>query len=102
MASSSDNQCAFRLSGALGRKLASQEEIIEDDEIFVAELGAAFLCAETGVEGKLEHHANYVESWLRILKNDKRAVFTAAAAASKAAAFVLSSGGAGASVAAVA
>ena len=36
LASSSDNQCAFRLSGALGRKLASQEEIIEDDEIFVA------------------------------------------------------------------
>lgn len=46
-------------------------------EELVAELGSAFLCATLGVEGKLQH-ASYIDSWIRVLKADKRAVFTAA------------------------
>jgi antirestriction protein ArdC len=76
-----------RLARDLKNRFGSEAYAMEE---LVAELGAAFLCAETGVEGKLEHHANYVESWLRVLKHDKRAVVTAASAASKAATYVLS------------
>lgn len=56
-------------------------------EELVAELGAAFLCASSGVDGQLQH-ASYIGSWLKVLKNDKKAIFTAAAAARKAAEFV--------------
>jgi antirestriction protein ArdC len=35
-----------------------------------------------------EDHASYIETWLRVLKNDKRAIFTAAAHAERAAAFL--------------
>tara|TARA_R110002124_G_scaffold183401_4_gene350819 strand:+ start:50234 stop:51151 length:918 start_codon:yes stop_codon:yes gene_type:complete len=54
-------------------------------EELVAELGAAFLCAD--LELKLEDrndHAAYIGSWLQVLRNDKRAIFTAAAHAQRA------------------
>lgn len=57
-------------------------------EELVAEMGAAFLCAHAEVEGKLQH-AEYISGWLKILKKDKRAVFTAAKQAQQAADFVL-------------
>lgn len=78
-----------RLARDLSHRFGSEAYAMEE---LVAELASAFLCAETGVDGKLEHHANYVESWLRVLKKDKRAIVTAAAAAGKAAAFVLAGG----------
>lgn len=55
-------------------------------EELIAELGAAFLCAEFGLIGAtIENHAAYLKSWLQILKNDKKAIFTAASQANKAA-----------------
>lgn len=57
-------------------------------EELVAELGAAFLCARLGVEGKLQH-AEYLGHWARVLKADKHAIFTAAREAEKAAALLL-------------
>lgn len=55
-------------------------------EELVAELTAAFLCGRTGVVSETrEDHAAYIKSWLRVLANDKRAIFTAASAAQKAA-----------------
>lgn len=57
-------------------------------EELVAEMGAAFLCANTRIPGQLKH-ASYIASWLRALKNDKRLIFTAASQAQKAADFVL-------------
>ena len=54
-------------------------------EELVAELGAAFLCADLAITGKVrDDHASYIESWLQVLKQDKRAIFTAASHASKA------------------
>ena len=48
-------------------------------EELVAEIGAAFLCADLEITPEpREDHAAYIESWLKALKNDKRAVFTAA------------------------
>ena len=41
----------------------------------------------------LGHHAQYLDHWLRVLKADKKAIFTAASKASQAAAFLASSQG---------
>jgi antirestriction protein ArdC len=53
-------------------------------EELIAELGAAFLCAEFGFDGDLRH-AGYIGNWIELLKADKRAFFTACSQASKAA-----------------
>jgi antirestriction protein ArdC len=53
-------------------------------EELVAELGAAFLCAEFAFDGDVRN-AGYIKTWLELLKADKRAFFTAASKASKAA-----------------
>ena len=51
----------------------------------MAEIGAAFLCADLGIAPEVrEDHAAYVASWLKVLKDDKRAVFQAAAHAQRA------------------
>jgi len=57
-------------------------------EELVAELGAAFLCAELSIKGELEHHASYLQNWLGVLKQDKTALFRAAADASRAAEYL--------------
>ena len=54
-------------------------------EELVAELSAAFLCAELEItNAPRPDHAQYISSWLEVLKNDTRAIFSAAAAASAA------------------
>ena len=61
----------------------SQEEL-------VAEMGAAFLCAEARIsEGVIENQTAYIQGWLKKLKNDKKLVVVAAAQAQKAADYVL-------------
>ena len=58
-------------------------------EELVAELGAAFLCADLGITPEpREDHAAYLASWLKVLKEDKRAIFSAAAHAQRAADFL--------------
>jgi antirestriction protein ArdC len=55
-------------------------------EELVAEIGAAFLCADLGITPETrDDHAAYIQSWLKVLKDDKRAIFTAASHAQKAA-----------------
>ena len=54
-------------------------------EELVAELGAAFLCADLGMTPEPRaDHAAYLASWLRVLRADTRAIFTAAAHAQRA------------------
>ena len=51
-----------------------------------AEIGAAFICADLGITPETRaDHAAYIASWLKVLKDDKRAIFTAASHAQKAA-----------------
>jgi antirestriction protein ArdC len=55
-------------------------------EELVAEISSAFLCASLEITPEVrEDHAGYLQSWLGVLRADKRAVFTAAAHAQKAA-----------------
>ena len=59
-------------------------------EELVAELGAAFLCADLGIEPEVrDDHTSYIDSWLKALRNDKRLIFTAASLAQKAADYLL-------------
>lgn len=53
-------------------------------EELVAEMGAAFLCQDYKIQGELRH-AGYIQSWLKALKDDSKAIFKAAALAQKAA-----------------
>ena len=65
------------LSGRFGNEAYAAEELI-------AELSAAFLCARYSITGELRH-SSYIASWLRVLKNDNKAIFKAAALAQKSA-----------------
>lgn len=56
-------------------------------EELVAEMGAAFLCAHVGIDSITQHPA-YLQSWINVLKADKRAIVMAASQAQKAADFV--------------
>ena len=58
-------------------------------EELVAEIGSAFVCAQTGIPLEGLQHDRYVSSWLKVLKGDKRAIFTASSQAKKAAEFLL-------------
>lgn len=73
-----------RLDRDFGRKRFGDDGYAREE--LVAELGAAFLCADLGLalEDRADHVA-YIGHWLSILKDDKRAVFTAAAHAQRAA-----------------
>jgi antirestriction protein ArdC len=76
-----------RLNREFGRKRWGDEGYAAEE--LVAELGAAFLCADLGITPEVrEDHASYVASWLEVLKQDKRAIFTAAAHAQRAADFL--------------
>jgi antirestriction protein ArdC len=55
----------------------------------VAEMGAAFLCAHCGIQGELRHEG-YIDSWLSLLKADKRAIFRASGQARAASEYLLS------------
>lgn len=60
-------------------------------EELIAELGSCFLCADLGIAPELEprpDHASYLQSWLKVLADDKRAIFQAAAHAQRATAFL--------------
>jgi antirestriction protein ArdC len=58
-------------------------------EELIAELGAAFLCADLQISlTPRPDHADYIATWLEVLRNDKRAIFQAAAMAQKAVDFL--------------
>jgi antirestriction protein ArdC len=69
------------MSGAYGTKKYAFEEII-------AEISAAFCCASLGVLPTVRH-ADYIGSWLEVLRGDNRAIVRAASQASRAANFLL-------------
>ena len=76
-----------RLDREFGRSRFGDESYAMEE--LTAEMGAAFLCADLGLSLEPRHdHAAYIASWLKVLKNDKRAVFTAASHAQRAADFV--------------
>jgi antirestriction protein ArdC len=71
-----------RLDRQFGKRFGDEAYAAEE---LVAELGAAFLCADLEVSLiPRPDHAAYVANWLKILKSDKKAIFTAASKAQQA------------------
>jgi len=77
-----------RLDRVLGAKYGNPEYAFEE---LVAEIGAAFLCAEYKIEGDLRHEG-YIQNWLKACRSDSKAIFKAAALAQKAADFIKNEG----------
>ena len=76
-----------RLDRDLGRKKWGDAGYAMEE--LVAELGSAFLCADLDLNPEeRDDHAAYIEHWLKVLKNDKRAIFSAASLATKAVDFL--------------
>ena len=74
-----------RIDRQFGKRFGNEAYAFEE---LVAELTAAFLCADCGISQPEEpraDHASYLASWLKVLKNDKKAIITAASQAEKAA-----------------
>ena len=69
------------MSGSFGSKKYAFEELI-------AEISAAYLCAFLKITPTVRH-ADYIGSWLEVLREDNRAIVRAASAASKAADYIL-------------
>jgi antirestriction protein ArdC len=70
---------ASRCDRQLGKRFGDNAYAAEE---LIAELGAAFTCAHLGLSTEpREDHAQYIHSWLKVLKADKRAIFTAASKA---------------------
>jgi antirestriction protein ArdC len=70
---------AHRLNRDLGSRFGSAAYAGEE---LVAELGAAFLCADLEIANEPRaDHAAYIKSWLQLLREDKRAIFTASSKA---------------------
>ncbi len=79
-----------RLNRKFGARFGDQDYAFEE---LVAEIGAAFLGAATGIPFEEMRHPEYINSWLQILKNDTKAIFTAAAKAQTASDFILNRAG---------
>jgi antirestriction protein ArdC len=57
-------------------------------EVLVAEMTSVFVCASLGIVPTVRH-ADYLGSWLEVLREDNRAIVGAASAASKATDYLL-------------
>ncbi len=76
---------AHRLNRDLSRYHQDRSERAREE--LIADIGASFLCADLGLVPELEprlDHASYVASWLKVLENDRKAIFAAAAHAQRA------------------
>ncbi|NTE56460.1 antirestriction protein [Agrobacterium tumefaciens] len=92
--------CRYRHNGhwtaaehRVGRDLSryAKDRTERAREELIAELGSCFLCADLGIAPELEprpDHAAYLQSWLSVLANDKRAIFQSAAHAQRAVAYL--------------
>jgi antirestriction protein ArdC len=91
---------AERCDRQLGKRFGDSAYAAEE---LIAELGAAFVCAHLGLSTEpREDHAQYIQSWLKVLRADKRAIFTAASKAQQAADYLIQRAGVSARVQGVA
>lgn len=75
-----------RLNREFGKRFGDEKYSAEE---LVADLAGAFLCARFGIASEPRpDHAMYLSHWLKIMRSDKHAIFTAASQASKAVAYL--------------
>lgn len=73
------------LTGRFGNVAYSAEEL-------VAEFSSAYLCNVLKVDGEVQH-TEYIQSWIKLLKEDKKAIFKCCTEARKASDYLLDAGG---------
>lgn len=75
-----------RLDRPYGKQYGDADYAMEE---LVAEMGAAFICADLDLApAPREEHASYIAHWIKVLKDDKRAIFAASSQAQRAADFM--------------
>ena len=79
-----------RLDRDLANRFGSEAYAFEE---LVAEMGSAFLCSTVAIPLEGMQHPEYINSWLQVLREDNRAIFTAASKAQQAADFVVKAAG---------
>jgi len=77
---------ASRCNREFGKRFGDDAYAFEE---LVAEIGSAFICAHTGIELKELQHTQYVNSWIKVLKNDKKAIIHAASKAKEAMEYII-------------
>jgi antirestriction protein ArdC len=82
---------ASRCNRELGKRFGDSAYAVEE---LIAELGSAYTMAHLEIElTPRGDHAAYIDSWLKVLKADKRAIFTASSKAQQAADFMIERAG---------
>lgn len=77
-----EKRCNRNMLGRFGSSEYAMEEL-------VAEIGAAYLCADKGISlSPRKDHANYLANWLKVIKKDDKAIFWAATRAQEAAGYM--------------
>ena len=77
---------ASRCNRQFGKAFGDASYAVEE---MTAELGSLMLSNETGLPSQIENHASYIDHWLKVLREDKKAIFIASAKASQAVDFVM-------------
>lgn len=75
-----------RIDRLKGKKFGDQDYAFEE---LIAEIGSALLGGNLNIPHEKLQHAEYVQSWLTVLKSDKKAIFSAAKQAQKACDYIL-------------
>jgi antirestriction protein ArdC len=74
---------AHRLNRQLANRFGDDAYAMEE---LIAEFGAAFICSKLAIVNEpRQDHASYIQSWLKVLRRDTRAIFVAASKAQQAA-----------------
>lgn len=85
---STGHETRLKREGIVGTDTTFGTEMYGKEEL-IAEMGAAFLCGETGVPPQIEMSAGYIAAWLKTIKGDPKLVIAAAGAAQRAADLIL-------------
>jgi antirestriction protein ArdC len=75
-----------RCDRKLGKRFGSADYAFEE---LVAELTSAFVSSDLNLTGQLENHASYLKSWLKVLKDDNKALIKASKLAQAASNYIM-------------
>lgn len=88
LAHATGHESRLNREGVVGRHYFGDKDYSREE--LIAEMTAAFLCGHCGIENStLENSAAYLQSWIKVLRGDKKLAITAAAHAQKAANYIL-------------
>ncbi|HDL4152368.1 TPA: antirestriction protein, partial [Mannheimia haemolytica] len=87
MTHATGHQSRLARDGIVSGKARFGNKVYAFEEL-VAEMGCAFLCSHLGF-ADVPQNASYIESWIKVLREDKRAIFRASGKAREACQYML-------------